>query len=190
MFRQPGEQKELTKKQREEIATFGRVSTRDEDDYSQVRGFLLEHWQVEDESVQGLRMVRRAGNPGKRFSHGQLVGVRTADAKNFMLGQVRWLMSASNGDLQCGLKLLPGLPAAIAVRATGVNAMNEKFVPAITLTAVPQLNVPPVLLLRAAWYKPKRVIEAWVDGPIRVRLLEVLERGTDFERVVYEMLAD
>lgn len=190
VFRQPGEQKELTKKQREEIATFGRVSTRDEDDYSQVRGFLLEHWQVEDESVQGLRMVRRAGNPGKRFSHGQLVGVRTADAKNFMLGQVRWLMSASNGDLQCGLKLLPGLPAAIAVRATGVNAMNEKFVPAITLTAVPQLNVPPVLLLPAAWYKPKRVIEAWVDGPIRVRLLEVLERGTDFERVVYEMLAD
>jgi len=190
VFRQPGEQKELTKKQREEIATFGRVSTRDEDDYSQVRGFQLEHWQVEDESVQGLRMVRRAGNPGKRYAHGQLVGVRTADSKNFMLGQVRWLMSASNSDLQCGLKLLPGLPAAIAVRPTGVNVVNEKYVPAITLTAVPQLDIPPVLLLPVAWYKPKRVIEAFVDGPIRVRLLDVLERGTDFERVVYEMLAD
>src|SRR5687768_11263418 len=46
-FRQPGHQKELSQKQKEEIATFGRVSTRDEDDYSETQGYVLERWHVE-----------------------------------------------------------------------------------------------------------------------------------------------
>jgi len=186
VFRQPGENKELTGKQRDEIATFGRVSTRDEDDYSVVHGFLLEHWQLEDESMQGLKMVRRAGNAGRRYAHGQLVGVRTADSKNYMLGQVRWLMSAENGDVYMGLKLLAGLPAATAVRPTGLNAAKEKYVQALSLTAVPALNAPPALVLPTGWYKPRRVIEVYLQAPIRVQLTELVERGSDFERVLYE----
>jgi len=189
VFRQPGETKELTAKQRDEIATFGRLSTRDEDDYSHVQGYLLEHWQLEDESSQGLKMVRRAGNPGRRFTHGQLVAVRPADSKSFMLGQVRWLMSTENGDLYAGVRLLQGLPAATAVRPTGLNAMNEKYVPALSLTAVPALNAPPTLVLPAGWYKPRRVVEVFVDTAIKVRLAEMTERGTDFERLAYEILA-
>ena len=190
VFRQPGEQRELTKKQREEIATFGRISTRDEDDYSVAHGFLLEHWSLEDESMNGLRMQRRAGDPGKRFTHGQLVGVKPGDAKNFMLAQVRWLVQAGDGGLHAGLRLLPGLPAAIAVRPYGLNAMNEKYVPALTLTGVPALQSPPTLVLPSGWYKPKRVVEVFVEQGLRVRLLELNERGTDFERVTYEVLAD
>src|SRR5205823_10698082 len=38
VFKPPSEQSELTAKQREEIATFGRVSTREEDDYSNAKG--------------------------------------------------------------------------------------------------------------------------------------------------------
>lgn len=187
VFKQPGEQKELTQKQREEIATFGRVSTRDDDDYSHAHGFLLERWELGDESVQGLKIVRRAGNPGKRYGNGQLIGVRPADAKNFMLGQVRWLMSAENGDLYAGIRAMPGLPAATAVRSTGLNVVNEKWVQALTLTAVAALETPPSLLLPTGWFKPKRVIEVFVQSAIRVRLVELLERGTDFERVAYEM---
>ena len=59
-----------------------------------MHGFLVENWQIEDESAQGLRIVRKADTPGKRYAHGQLVAVRPADAKTFMLGQVRWLMAA------------------------------------------------------------------------------------------------
>ena len=119
VFRQPGEAKELTAAQRDQIVAFGRVSTRDEDNYSVVHGFLLEQWQLKDESTQGLKMVRSAANPGRRYSHGQLVGVKPADAKNFMLGQVRWLVQNDAGDLFAGVRLLPGLPAATAVRAMG-----------------------------------------------------------------------
>lgn len=189
VFRQPGEQRELTKQEREQIATFGRVSTRDEDDYSVVHGFLLEHWELADESAQGLKMVRRAGNPGKRYLNGQLMGVRPADSKNFFVGQVRWLMQNDAGDLFCGLRLLPGLPAATAVRPTGLNVQDAKYVPALSLTGVPALNAPPSLVLPSGWFKPKRVVEVFVESPVKVRLTEILERGSDYERVAYEMVA-
>ena len=190
VFRQPEGQKELSQKERDQIATFGRISTKDEDDYSAVHGFLLEHWQIEDESVSGLRMTRPAGSPGKRFTHGQLAAVRPGDAKNFMLAQVRWLMEGSDGTLNAGLRLLPGLPAAIAMRSYGLNAANEKYIAALTLTEVAALKSPPTLILRAGWYKPNRVVEVFVQQPLRVKLNDLIERGPDFERMTYEVLPD
>lgn len=188
VFKQPGERKELTAAQRDQIVAFGRVSTRDEDDYSVVHGYLLEHWQILDESTQGLKMVRRVGNPGKRYTHGQLVAVRPADSKSFMLGQIRWLMQNDAGDLLAGVRLLPGLPAVTAVRPTGLNVVGAKFVQALSLTAVAALNAPPSLVLPSGWFKPKRVVEVYVEGPVRVRLTEMIDRGSDYERCGYEMV--
>jgi hypothetical protein len=188
-FRQPGGGSELTKKQRDEIATFGRVSTREEDDYSDTHGFVLEQWKIHDETAQGLRMMRPADAPGRRYSHGQLVGVKPADAKHFFLGQVRWLMSAKNGDLHAGIKLMPGSPNPASVRGTGLNATTDQYVPALALGAVQALNAPPALVLPSGWFKPKRVIEVLAGDSAKARLLEVLDRGTDFERVTYENAA-
>ena len=189
VFKQPGEAKELTSAQRDQIAAFGRVSTRDDDDYSVVHGYLLEHWQIQDESTQGLKLVRRAGNPGKRYTHGQLIGVRPADSKSFMLGQVRWLSQNDAGDLYCGVRLMPGLPAATAVRPTGLNVQNPKYQQALSLTGVASQNTPPSLVLPAGWFKPKRVVEVYVEGHIKVRLVEVIDRGNDYERCSYETYA-
>ena len=188
VFKQPGEAKELTSAQRDQIVAFGRVSTRDEDDYSVVHGFLLEQWQIEDESSQGLKMVRRAANPGKRYSHGQLIGLRPADSRSFMLGQVRWLVQNDAGDLYAGIRVLPGLPAATAVRPTGLNVMGAKYVQALSLTAVTALNSPPSLVLPSGWFKPKRVVEVYVEGHVRVRLTEIIDRGSDYERCGYEIV--
>ena len=189
VFKQPGEVKELTQAQRDQIATFGRVSTRDEDDYSVVHGFVLENWQLEDESAQGLKMVRRASEEGKRYTHGQLVGVKPADSKGFLLGQVRWLVQNDAGDLFAGLRLLPGLPAATAVRPVGLNVVDPKYVPALSLTGVAALKAPPSLVLPSGWFKPKRVVEVYVEGHVKVRLTEMIERGSDYERVAYEMVS-
>jgi hypothetical protein len=189
-FRQPNEgQKELTQKQRDEIATFGRVSTREEDDYSEAHGYTVERWTIEDESAQGVRMVRRGGEAGRRCTQGQLMAVRPADAKTFMLGQVRWLMAAENGDLQAGLKLLAGLPLGSAARPTGLNVQAEKYIPILTLGAVQALNAPPTLVLPVGWYKPGRIIEMHTDAAQKVKLTELVERGSDFERVAYEKTA-
>lgn len=185
-FRQPNQQAELTQKQREEIATFGRVSTRHEDDYSAAQGFLVERWRIEDESAQGMRMVRSKSEPGKRYAHGQLLGLRPGEGAKFMLGQVRWLMGAANGDLHAGVRLLPGLPSPVAIRQTGLNIQNQEYVPAIALSAVPALNAGPSLIVPPGWYKPKRIIELHSDRGSKIRLTEVVERGADFERVLYE----
>ena len=104
-----------------------------------------------------------------------------------MLGQVRWLTASAEGELRAGVKLLPGLPAGVAVRATGLNAQNEKYVPALALGAVPALGAPASLVLPSGWFKPRRVVELFVDAPKSVRFTEVLERGADFERIVYEL---
>jgi len=189
VFRQPGEVKELTSAQRDQIVAFGRVSTRDEDDYSVVHGFLLESWEIEDESTQGLKMIRRAASTGKRYSHGMLVGVKPANSKNLMLGQVRWLVQNDAGDLYAGIRLLPGLPAATAVRPTGLNVTGAKYVQAISLTSVAEINAPPALVLPSGWFKPKRVIEVYVEGHVKVRLTEIIDRGSDYERVAYEMMS-
>ncbi len=189
-FRQPASNAELTAKQREEIATFGRISTRDEDTYAASRGFALEDWHLQDESLQGLKMLRASSTTGRRYVLGQLIAARPADARTFMLGQVRWLMTGTEGDLHAALRLMPGLPAAIAVKPTGLNASNEKFVPALSLTAVAALNSPPSLVLPSGWYKPKRVIEVHIQQTLRAQLTELLERGSDFERVAYQVLPD
>ncbi|MGQ0545213.1 MAG: hypothetical protein ACT4P3_07755 [Betaproteobacteria bacterium] len=149
-----------------------------EGDYRQPEAFPLERWQLGDESAQGVRLARAAGAAGKRYAHGQLVALRPGDAKAFMLGQVRWLAASAEGALQVGVKLLPGIPAGIAARPTGLNAQNEPYVPA--------LAAPASLVLPAGWFKPKRVAELFTDAPLRVRFTEVLERGADFERIVYE----
>src|SRR5438067_3556750 len=188
VFRPPGDQAELTEKQRQEIATFGRVSTREEDEYSGQQGFLIERWSIIDESAQGLRLVRRAADSGKRVAHGQLLGVRPADGGQFMLAQVRWVMGAENGDLHAGVKLLPGVPSPLAARPAGLNVEAESWVPALGLSAVPTLNAPASLIVGPGWYKPKRVIELHAESPSKVRLTEVMERGVDFERVAYEQV--
>ena len=188
VFKQPGEAKELTSAERDQIAAFGRVSTKDEDDYSVVHGYLLEPWEVEDESTQGMKMIRRAAKGGKRYNHGMLVGVKPANFTNFILGQVRWLVQNDVGDLFAGIRLLPGLPAATAARPTGLNVVGAKYVQALSLTSVAAINAPPSLVLPSGWFKPKRVIEVYVDGHVRVRLTELLDRGVDYERVAYEMV--
>jgi cyclic-di-GMP-binding protein len=185
----PKQPTELTQKQREEIATFGRVSTREQEDYSGAHGFLLEDWQVLDENAQGLRVLRAAGSAGGRYAHGQLVAVRPKGAKHFMLAQVRWLMGGENGDLHAGLRVLPGLPTAVAVRGTGLNTERDEYVQAVFLSAVQALSAPPTLVLPSGWFKPKRVIEVTGERSAKVQLNEAIERGTDFERVAYETAA-
>lgn len=180
------QEKELTQQQRAELETLGRIRSVDTEEYTSARGFGLEEWKIEDDSAQGMRIVRPAGQSGKRYAHGQLIAVRPSDAGSFILGQVRWLMQAANGDLHAGVRLMPGLPAPTAVRGVGLNEKNERAVAAITLGAVAAINSPATLILPSGWFRPKRVLEVQGEKPFSVRLTEVVERGVDFERVAYE----
>lgn len=180
------EAKELTQQQRQELETLGRLRSVDNEQYTSARGYALEDWRIEDDSATELHMVRPAGKGAKRYAHGQLLAVRPPDASGFILGQVRWLIGAVNGDLRAGVKLMPGIATPTLVRGTGLNDKSERPTPALSVAAVPAVKSPATLVLPAGWYKPKRVLEVVADRPYNVRLTEVLERGSDFERVAYE----
>jgi hypothetical protein len=183
--RQVGE-KEMTQKQREELETLGRIRTTVDEEPGGVRGSALEDWKIVEDSAQGLQLVRPKGSGEKRYAHGQLVVVRPSDAAGFILGQVRWLMDANNGELHAGVKLMPGIPTPTSVRGIGLNEKNERPVSALALGAVPALHSPATLVVPTGWFKPKRVLEIQGEKPATVRLTEVIERGVDFERVAYE----
>jgi len=183
IFRQPGEAKELTKAQREELATFGRVATRQDDEYSMTHGYALERWTIREESPGGLR-IERSDDGGKgRFVQQQLIAVQPATAKGLILGIVRWLSVSDNFELRAGVRMLPGVPQCVAVRATGLNAMTEKYVQALLLPAVPALQSPATLILPAGWYRPKRMVEVFSDKAGQIVLTGVVDRGADFERL-------
>lgn len=183
-FRQPTHETELSKIQHDEIATFGRVSTRIDESSVQPQQSAIEEWSVIDESPAGLRVSRQSGE--SRFSHLQLVAVRLGTARAFTMASVRWLAVASDSTPTIGLSLIPGMAMGVSVRASGVNARKDNFVPALSLAAVPVLNSPDALVLPAGWFKPQRVIQIGAAPPMEVRLTGILDRGIDFERVTFE----
>lgn len=185
-FRQPGPTTTLTRQQREEIATFGHASKRQEEAYIDAGGYVIEDWLLQEESLSGLRIARPAASSGGRYAHNQLIAVRPADAKNFLVGAVRWLMTDQEGTLQVGVRVVPGVPVAVAVRPTGINAQSEKFVQALYCPALPALATPASLILPPGWYRPKRVLEVYSDTSEPLLLRGVIERGSDFERVSIE----
>ena len=188
-FRQPGHATELTRRQHDEIAAFGHASTRHEEAYIEAGGYAVEDWVLQEESLSGLRIMRPANSSGGRYGHMQLIAVRPADAKNFLVGVVRWLRTDRDGGLLVGIRIVPGVPRAVAVRPTGINAQSEKFIPALycpAVAALAALTSPACLILPPGWYRPKRVVEVYGDTSELLLLSGPIERGSDFERVAIE----
>ena len=185
-FRQPGHATTLTRRERDEIATFGHTSTRLEDAFVEAGGYATEDWLLQEESLSGLRIVRPAATGGGRYAHTQLVAVRPAGSNNFLVGAVRWLMTDVDDALHAGVHIIPGVPRAVAVRPTGINAQTDKFVQALYCPALPALGTPASLILPPGWYRAKRVLEVYSDASEPLLLSGVIERGCDFERVAIE----
>ena len=183
MFRQPGSQIQLSKHEHEEIATFGRIATRHSDDFSQQHA--IEAWQTLEEDATGLHLARALARPGMRLSSGQLVAVRPDGAKGFMLGAVRWVASGQ-GQLNAGVRLLPGKPVPVALRGTGITALNERFCPGFRLPAVEQLREPASVVMPKGYFRPDRVIEIYSDHSRQIRLKHLLEHGANFESADFE----
>jgi len=183
-FRVSGGSRVMSQSQHEEIATFGRLATRRDDDPGTKPNFISETWKIRDESASGLRLERIDPSARSRLALGQLLGIRPADAKAYLLCTTRWLSVSEDFELRIGVQILPGVPLGIAIRAAGAEA--EQFTAALMLPAAAALKTPETLVLPGGWFKPQRVIEVRVDGSREVRLGSVIDRGVDFERVTFE----
>jgi hypothetical protein len=143
-------------------------------------GLAAENWEAIDESASGFRLKR--GSAGARLAQSQLVALKISGAKQFMLCELRWLMFGLDAALTAGMKNLPGLPHAAAIRNVRTSPLvQEKFHQAFVLPAAQ--DAPASLVLPLGWHQPERLLELKCDDTVtRVRLGELLGRGHDYDR--------
>lgn len=179
------------RRQRDELATFGRITTRFEEEYSRSQGYQLENWEVIedwgllDQSSGGLLLVRPLKQVGGRLGIGQLVAVQPAGTSGLLLGVVRWAQ-ISGDNLSAGIQLIPGEPVPAAVRGTGVMATQEKYKPAFLLPPLEALDLPVSIILPPGCFKPDRIVEVWTaTATCQIKLKTMFDRGVGFERAAY-----
>jgi len=186
-FKQPARDASMDTLSRKQIETFGRVLTDTNRHDLAVMGFALETWRVEDESLLGARLLREE-NAGVRLGSNQLVAVRPTNADAFLLGTVRWVKITQAGQLHIGLRYLPGLPQAIAMKATGINlTASNKYVAALLLPAVHALKTSASLMAPRDWFKPGRIVEiVQMDKEkLNIKMELSIEKGSDYERITF-----
>lgn len=189
-FKQPGKDSGVDTLSRKQIEAFGRVLSETGHHDLALMGYLLEIWQIEDESIFGVRLIRKE-SAGVRLGVSQLIAVRPTNANAFMLGIVSWVKVTQAGQLHAGVRYLPGLPQAIAMKASGVNAReSDKYVAALLLPAVPALKVPPSLIIPRGWFQSGRMVEIVQMDKLKssVRMEFSVEMGSDYERVSYKSM--
>jgi len=179
----PG-QRPMSTKEHMEIATLGRLATRHEGESGPSPDVSLETWQVRDESASGLRLERVDAQASARVVLNQLLGIQLADGKPFLLCTVKWVSVSTDFGLRIGVQILPGVPQGIGIKSAGANASGESFTQGFLLPAFVPLKAPETLVIPAGWFKPNREMEI-ADRPGRVRLVELIDRGADFERVSF-----
>jgi len=172
---------------RKQIETFGRVLQDTHNKDLLEMGFPLETWNFENESILGARLTR-VDPFGVRLSYNQLIALRPDDAENFMLGVTAWANVTRTGQLQIGIRYLPGTAEPVSIRATGVNlTVSDKHVPAFLLQAVSALKIPASLVIPRDWFRPGRVVEVLHHNAekMNAKMVFSVERGIDYERVSF-----
>ena len=188
-FKQPGRDNALSSAARKQIEAFGRVLEGVQSKELLEMGYPLETWQFENESILGARLTREDAIGG-RLSYNQLVALRPSDAETFILGSTAWTNVTRAGQLQIGVRYLPGSAEAVSIRATGVNkTVSEKYVPAFLLPAVVALSVPASLIIPRNWFQPDRVVEILHQNGEKknVKMGFSVERGIDYERISFAL---
>lgn len=147
--------------------------------------YSIDSWEVVNQSANGFRLVR--SSCGRKMLHGQLLALCPQDSAHFLLAQATWLMQETKGGLIAGIKVLPGLPAAICARPIEpLGKPPELYQRAFLLSAIASAGTEQSLVLVPGSFRPGRTIEIFTDGAWRVRLKHILDVGPDFERVSFE----
>ncbi|WP_428826266.1 hypothetical protein ACLIKD_19095 [Azonexus sp. IMCC34842] len=150
--------------------------------------FPLDEWSVINHSANGFRLGRSCA--GQKVTHGELMAVRPHDGQHFLLVHATWLMQEQSGGLIVGVGILPGMPRGIGVRlvVTG-GGISDRYVPAFQLPPVPAIKEEGSLVLPSGMYQASRILEAYCgEETWQLRMLHVLQRGTDFDRISYQAL--
>jgi hypothetical protein len=179
-FEQPGQERELSRQEKEDIAVFGRVTQRTQSLMAPAQGVSLETWDVVDEAAGSVRLRRRAG-ASKGVAVGRLVGLRFGPGASLQVGSVRALYDEPEG-LVMTVALFPGKPEPTAVRGP-----KPPWSQGLLLPEVESLGAPASVVVPTAMAFRGRALFVWRDAAVEARVVEVLERGADFDRVTVSL---
>ena len=157
-------------------------------DAKKERDIPANDWEILNESANGFRLERRS--PGQRIAHKQLLGVCPPNGTKYILAQAHWLMQERDNGLVAGIEVLPGTPEPISVRRVDADTTagsGEHFQPAFMLPEVVAMSAPTSIVIPSGWYQAGRILEMHTTTTWRIRLTGVLQRGEDFDRVLYVM---
>ena len=183
LFEQPDRSRELTSDEKQDIEVFGRVRERTANRMPAVASVTAEPWGVIDEMLGAWRLMRPS-TASRGVAIGRVLAMRIGDPGEFHMGYVSGLVQEVEGSIVITLRLFPGKPEPTAARpGEPRNRGNSQWTPAVVLPALEKLRVPPTLVLASGLAARGRQVEVWKDGPKAMTVGEVLERGTDFERV-------
>lgn len=187
VFRQPGyTDDEALRRERDEMATFGRVAPRNLGTLGQQQSYRAEEWQMLDESATGIHAAHPLNESLERVSQRQLVAVRPPSATAFLVGNLRWTMVTDDARLHVGIMILPGRPEALALRAIELSGVREPYRPGFLLPAVSAVGTAASLIAPPGTFRAGRILEL-AGGPFaQVRLTHLIDRGIDFDRVGFD----
>ncbi len=171
----------------EDLRLFGQASSRAPEAAEVKEGeFPVEVWDIRDESAQGFGLERLPGK-GAPILHCQLLAIKPFDSGHFVLGHIRWLTFDAENSLQMGITLLPGIPVPVSVSfgdRPGQSAPRAE--PAFLLPGVAALKEPPSLVMPTGLYRADGLLTlASPDGSQTLRMVHLLEKGGDFDRVSF-----
>lgn len=184
VFEQPDKKRELTPREKQDIEVFGRVTERTQQTMVSEHNFTVENWGVVDEMLGAWRLTRPPTS-SRGLTIGRLVAMRVGDTAPFFLGKVSALSQEPDGVIAT-VTLFPGKPEAIPARAGDArNRANAQWSPGFRLPALEKAKVPASMVVGAGVAGRGRGVEVWDGGPREHTVEEILDHGTDFDRVAY-----
>ncbi len=166
------------------LATLGALTDYDRNKDEAERSWAWERWQGNYE-WSGATLHRPAVGQ-YRWHLDQLVIIR--DEERLRCGHVTRVAVDGGGELTLGVKLWPGAPTALAVRALTTMLVEEAPIPAVILGATPDDK--PAMLMPPRTFNAGRVFRTLASGPERrFRLTRLLQRGADFERIAFDEIS-
>ena len=89
------------------------------------------------------------------------------------------------------MRLFPGTPQTISVRPSNFTpASSGRYERALLLPEVPAPATPATLILPAGWFQSGRFVEVFSDRKQVAKLLNLLEKGGDFDRGTMQQSAE
>jgi hypothetical protein len=182
-FEQPDKKREMTRQEKQDIEVFGRVREQTQSKMVGEFNYTVEAWTLVDEMLGALR-AQRPATASKGVAIGRLVAIRIGDTGAFYLGALSELASDTEGRIVATVTLFPGKPEPVAVRAGDArNRANAHWTQGFALPALEKLNIPASLVVPSGMGSRGRGIEMWNEGARESTVEEILQRGTDFDRV-------